>query len=56
MFCPGTSYDAEGRIIVTGGSSASKTSVLDFKKGETSQWTPLSNMQISRGYQSSCTT
>ncbi|KAK1974852.1 kelch domain-containing protein [Colletotrichum cereale] len=56
MFCPGTSLDADGRIIVTGGSSASKTSVLDFKKGESSSWTPLSNMQISRGYQSSCTT
>ncbi|EFQ30446.1 kelch domain-containing protein [Colletotrichum graminicola] len=56
MFCPGTSLDADGRIIVTGGSSAAKTSVLDFKKGESSPWTPLSNMQISRGYQSSCTT
>ncbi|WYZ43433.1 hypothetical protein EsH8_VI_001132 [Colletotrichum jinshuiense] len=56
MFCPGTSMDADGRIIVTGGSSASKTSVLDFKKGESSSWAPLSNMQISRGYQSSCTT
>ncbi|OLN93108.1 Galactose oxidase 3 [Colletotrichum chlorophyti] len=56
MFCPGTSMDAEGRIIVTGGSSASKTSVLDFRKGESSPWTPLSNMKISRGYQSSCTT
>ncbi|KAJ3953823.1 hypothetical protein N0V92_009691 [Colletotrichum tropicale] len=56
MFCPGTSLDAEGRIIVTGGSSAAKTSVLDFKNGESSSWTALSNMQISRGYQSSCTT
>ncbi|KAK1969570.1 kelch domain-containing protein [Colletotrichum sublineola] len=56
MFCPGTSLDEDGRIIVTGGSSAAKTSVLDFRNGESSSWTPLSNMKISRGYQSSCTT
>ncbi|KFG81458.1 galactose oxidase precursor [Metarhizium anisopliae] len=55
MFCPGTSLDADGRLIVTGGSTAAKTSVLDLKKN-TSSWAPLSDMQIARGYQSSCTT
>ncbi|KAK8085106.1 galactose oxidase precursor protein [Apiospora hydei] len=32
MFCPGISIDAEGRIIVTGGSSAAKTSIYDADK------------------------
>lgn len=48
--------DEYGRIIVTGGSSASKTSVFDFKNGQRSPWARASDMTNPRGYQSSVTT
>lgn len=56
MFCPGTSMDQDGKIIVTGGSEAQKTSVLDFRVGETSPWAEAADMNIPRGYQSSTLT
>ena len=52
MFCPGTSLDATGRLIVTGGNNAEKTSI--FEVGSDS-WLPATNMQIPRGYQSQTT-
>ncbi|OAK97814.1 galactose oxidase [Phaeosphaeriaceae sp. SRC1lsM3a] len=50
MFCPGISSLADGRLIITGGSNAEKTSIYDpatntFKSGV--------NMQRARGYHSS---
>lgn len=53
MFCPGITMDADGRMIVTGGSTAAKTSIFD---PATSQWTGAADMKIARGYQSSCLT
>ncbi|CAN9420005.1 unnamed protein product [Alternaria alternata] len=52
MFCPGISMDFNGRVIVTGGSDAAKTSVYDPLEGA---WNPGSNMRIARGYQSTTT-
>lgn len=52
MFCPGISLDFNGRVIVTGGSDAAKTSIYD-PSGNT--WTGAPNMQIARGYQSTTT-
>jgi galactose oxidase len=52
MFCPGVSLDFSGRTVVTGGNNAQKTSIYD---PNSNQWISGSNMQISRGYQASCT-
>jgi galactose oxidase len=52
MFCPGISLDFNGRVIITGGSDAAKTSVYDPSSGA---WNPGSNMRIARGYQSTAT-
>ncbi|KAH7074715.1 hypothetical protein BKA63DRAFT_414728 [Paraphoma chrysanthemicola] len=52
MFCPGISLDFNGRVIVTGGSDAAKTSIYD-PSGNT--WIGAPNMKIARGYQSSTT-
>ncbi|KAH7308965.1 hypothetical protein B0I35DRAFT_360049 [Stachybotrys elegans] len=52
MFCPGTSIDEQGRVIVTGGNDAPRTSVYNPATGG---WTSLSNMNRGRGYQSSAT-
>jgi galactose oxidase len=52
MFCPGISLDFNGRVIVTGGSNAAKTSIYD---PASNAWTGAPNMQIARGYQSSTT-
>jgi len=50
MFCPGISRDFNGRLIVTGGNSDSKTSIYDLNN---SSWISAKDMEISRGYQSS---
>lgn len=50
MFCPGMNTMADGRLIITGGSNAEKTSIYDPATGK---WSNGANMQISRGYQSS---
>ena len=52
MFCPGISLDFNGRVIVTGGSDAAKTSVYD---PSSNAWTGAPNMRIARGYQSTAT-
>lgn len=50
MFCPGISIDGTGRMIVTGGNSAKKTTFMDFTTG---RWSLGPDMNIARGYQSS---
>ncbi|CAH0384391.1 unnamed protein product [Bemisia tabaci] len=50
MFCPGLCQDANGRVFVTGGNDASKTSI--YEPGVDS-WVSGPNMTISRGYQAS---
>ncbi|KAF1837919.1 arabinogalactan endo-1,4-beta-galactosidase [Decorospora gaudefroyi] len=52
MFCPGISLDFSGRVVVTGGSSAAKTSIYD---PSSSAWISGKNMRIARGYQSTTT-
>lgn len=52
MFCPGISMDFNGRIIVTGGNNAQKTSIYN---PSTDSWTAGADMVISRGYQSTAT-
>ncbi len=52
MFCPGINNLADGRLLVTGGSSDEKTSIYDPKTGI---WEFAPNMQIARGYQGAVT-
>lgn len=52
MFCPGVSTDVTGRVIVTGGNDASKTSIYD---PSSNGWVSGPNMVIARGYQSQTT-
>ena len=47
MFCPGTSNLPDGRIMVTGGSSANKTSIFNPL---TNVWSTASAPRISRAY------
>lgn len=48
MFCPGTTNLADGRILVSGGSNADKTSIYDPASGAWSVGVP---MRIPRAYQ-----
>jgi galactose oxidase len=50
MFCPGISNLADGRIIVTGGSSSSKTSIYNPATGA---WSASAAMNLPRGYHAS---
>ena len=52
MFCPGTANLADGRVMVTGGSSSPKTSIYD---PFTEEWSSSDNMNIPRGYHSMVT-
>lgn len=52
MFCPGTNNLADGRILVTGGSSNKRSSIYD---PETNIWTAAGNMNKGRGYQGAVT-
>ena len=52
MFCPGISTDASGRIVVTGGNDAPRTSVFD---PSSNGWAALPDMTVGRGYQSQTT-
>lgn len=52
MFCPGVSVDASGRVVVTGGNDAPKTSIFD---PSSNGWTSATNMITGRGYQSQAT-
>ncbi|KAF2729751.1 galactose oxidase [Polyplosphaeria fusca] len=49
MFCPGISATFDGRIVVTGGDNAAKTSIYDYSSDA---WIPGPDMKIARGYQS----
>ncbi|KAN0083644.1 copper radical oxidase [Elaphomyces granulatus] len=50
MFCPGISKDFNGRVVVTGGNAAARTSIYD---PNSNTWISAPNMTIPRGYQSS---
>lgn len=52
MFCPGTSLLADGKIMISGGSSSSKTTLYN---PATNAWTSGPDMKIPRGYQSNVT-
>lgn len=52
MFCPGLSIDFNGRIVVTGGNDAPRTSIYD---PGADNWISGPNMVISRGYQAQST-
>ncbi|WP_169817225.1 LamG-like jellyroll fold domain-containing protein [Gelidibacter algens] len=52
MFCPGINNLADGRILVSGGSSDEKSSIYDPR---TEQWTNAGNLNIPRGYQGAVT-
>ncbi|KAF2418926.1 galactose oxidase [Tothia fuscella] len=52
MFCPGISMDFNGRIVVTGGDDAAKTSIYTPTSATFSSG---SDMNVARGYQSSAT-
>ncbi|KAL9119540.1 MAG: hypothetical protein Q9187_003906 [Circinaria calcarea] len=52
MFCPGLSIDGTGRIFVTGGNDAGKTSIYSPGSGA---WVTGATMKITRGYQSGVT-
>jgi galactose oxidase len=47
MFCPGTAYLSDGRLLVNGGSSSPKTSIYD---PGTNTWSAGAYMNIDRGY------
>jgi galactose oxidase len=53
MFCPGTSVLADGRIMISGGSNGSKTTIYN---PTTNTWTSGPDMVMDRGYQSNVTT
>ncbi|MFD9484500.1 discoidin domain-containing protein [Streptomyces sp. NPDC059991] len=48
MFCPGIALLADGRVLVTGGSNASRASIYDPR---TDTWSSTADMNIARGYQ-----
>ena len=52
MFCPGISTDASGRVVVTGGNDAARTSIFD---PSSNRWISASDMNIPRGYNSQAT-
>ncbi len=52
MFCPGINNLADGRIMVTGGSSDERTSIFDPR---TEKWTRGPDLKIARGYQGAVT-
>lgn len=52
MFCPGSSINDQGQVIVTGGNDEARSSVYSPATGA---WTSLANMNRPRGYHSSAT-
>lgn len=52
MFCPGINNLADGRLLVTGGSSDEKSSIYDPR---TEIWTKADDLNIPRGYQGAVT-
>ena len=53
MFCPGTSMLPDGKILISGGSNSSKTTLYN---PATNAWSAGPDMMIARGYQSNVTT
>jgi galactose oxidase len=53
MFCPGTSLLPDGKILISGGSNSSKTTLYN---PEANTWSSGPDMKIARGYQSNVTT
>ena len=49
MFCPGTATLADGKIMVTGGSSNKATTIYDSRRNT---WSNGSELKIARGYHS----
>ena len=52
MFCPGIANLPDGRILVSGGSSHSETSIYN---PETDSWEAAADMNVGRGYHSNVT-
>jgi galactose oxidase len=52
MFCPGTALLGDGRLLVIGGSSSSRTSIYNPVTGA---WTTSAVMNVPRGYNSDTT-
>ena len=52
MFCPGMSFDVDGRMVISGGETAFKTSIYDPVQDD---WKIAAGMKIARGYQGSTT-
>ena len=50
MFCPGTAYLPDGRLLVNGGSSSPKTSIYNFT---TNTWSAGAFMNVDRAYNGS---
>jgi hypothetical protein len=50
MFCPGTAYLSDGRLLVNGGSSSPRTSIYNFTNNT---WTAGAFMNIDRAYNGS---
>lgn len=53
MFCPGTTLLADGRLLVSGGSSSYKTSIFNPNTGT---WSTSNTMNIPRGYEANTLT
>ena len=49
MFCPGTAYLPDGRILVSGGDSSPRTSIFD---PSSNNWSSDADMSVARGYHS----
>lgn len=49
MFCPGTAYLPNHKIMVTGGTSSTRTSMFDV---DTETWSNAADMMVGRGYHS----
>ncbi|KAK4696205.1 galactose oxidase, partial [Lecanoromycetidae sp. Uapishka_2] len=50
MFCPGMTFDVNGRMIISGGESADRVSIYNATDDD---WYKLKEMKIARGYQGS---
>jgi cytochrome c peroxidase len=52
MFCPGTSYLPDGRLLITGGDTPGRSSI--YNPG-TASWSAGGNLNVPRGYQGQVT-
>ncbi|KAK3986375.1 hypothetical protein QBC44DRAFT_248232 [Cladorrhinum sp. PSN332] len=52
MFCPGLSMDSSGRVVVTGGSASTQTSIFDDAQ---SRWLSGPPLTLGRGYHAQAT-